>query len=180
MYRPQHRLRPFGPELSKYLGKSVSSRRVDIRAILADPVRRRELMVECIMTLQAREGIETSREQAEAAYDEVERRHGMSEAQPFIWWLSQAEMEAIGPELPEGYPERLRDEYRSMWGRPLRGRLWGSPAGGRSVPPEAFETALGRFLAGCGGIVIGFSDLPLLPTLPGTVTDFLLNRTGVA
>lgn len=52
--------------------------RVDIKKILADPVRRRELMVPCIMALQAREGIDTTREQAEQAYDKVlqERTHG--------------------------------------------------------------------------------------------------------
>jgi len=48
-------------------------RRVDIRSILADPEQRRRLMVDCIIALQAREGIEVSREQAEAAYDEVQK-----------------------------------------------------------------------------------------------------------
>lgn len=49
------------------------SRRVDIRAILADPTRRRELMVRCIVALQAREGISTTRAQAERAYDRVQQ-----------------------------------------------------------------------------------------------------------
>ncbi|MHB0980217.1 MAG: BREX-1 system adenine-specific DNA-methyltransferase PglX [Thermoleophilia bacterium] len=43
-------------------------RRVDIRGILADPDLRRELMVPTIQATQAREGVETSREQAERAY----------------------------------------------------------------------------------------------------------------
>ena len=47
------------------------SRRVDIRAILRDPALRRELMVRTIVATQAREGIETTRQQAEAAYDKV-------------------------------------------------------------------------------------------------------------
>jgi len=43
-------------------------RRVDLRGILADSDLRRELMVPTIQATQAREGIETTREQAERAY----------------------------------------------------------------------------------------------------------------
>lgn len=46
-------------------------KRVDIKALLADPAKRRELMVSCIIATQAREGIITTREQAEQAYDKV-------------------------------------------------------------------------------------------------------------
>lgn len=45
--------------------------RVDIRSILADPALRRELMVRVIIATQAREGIVTTVEQAEHAYDAV-------------------------------------------------------------------------------------------------------------
>ena len=48
-------------------------RRVDIRAILANPVLRKRLMVTTIIAIQAREGIETTYEQAEAAYDKVQK-----------------------------------------------------------------------------------------------------------
>jgi hypothetical protein len=44
------------------------TRRVDILGILADPDLRRELMVPTLQATQAREGIETTREQAERAY----------------------------------------------------------------------------------------------------------------
>ena len=44
-------------------------RRVPIKAILANPVTRRRLMVQTIIALQAREGIHTTQAQAEAAYD---------------------------------------------------------------------------------------------------------------
>lgn len=44
-------------------------KRIDIRALLADPVKRRNLMVRAIMALQAREGIDTTVAQARAAYD---------------------------------------------------------------------------------------------------------------
>jgi hypothetical protein len=45
--------------------------RYNIRAILNDPAGRRELLVQSIQTIQNREGIPTTRAQAEAAYDEV-------------------------------------------------------------------------------------------------------------
>jgi len=48
-------------------------RRVNIRAILADQRQRRELMVRVIIATQAREGIVTTRAQAERAYDNVRR-----------------------------------------------------------------------------------------------------------
>lgn len=44
-------------------------RRVNMKALLADDDLRRELMVSTIQATQAREGIETTREQAERAYD---------------------------------------------------------------------------------------------------------------
>lgn len=51
-------------------------KRVDLKAILKDPAKRRELMVRCIIATQAREGTTTSRAQAEAAYDKVQgERH---------------------------------------------------------------------------------------------------------
>lgn len=47
----------------------AASRRVDVRAILADEEQRRALMVGAIRALQAREGIDTSEEQALRAYE---------------------------------------------------------------------------------------------------------------
>jgi hypothetical protein len=43
--------------------------RVNIRKILSDPSQRRELIVRVIIATQAREGIDTTREQAERAYE---------------------------------------------------------------------------------------------------------------
>lgn len=48
------------------------ARRVDIKAILADPVKRKALMVDALIATQAREGITTTRAQAEAAYEKVQ------------------------------------------------------------------------------------------------------------
>lgn len=45
--------------------------RFDVRRILACPTLRRKMMVSVIQATQAREGIVTTREQAEAAYDTV-------------------------------------------------------------------------------------------------------------
>ena len=44
-------------------------KRWDIKAILADPVLRKELMIRSIISTQALEGIVTTREQAEQAYE---------------------------------------------------------------------------------------------------------------
>lgn len=49
-------------------------RRVNIKAILADPVLRKKLMVSTIIATQAREGIDTTEQQASDAYDKV--NHG--------------------------------------------------------------------------------------------------------
>jgi len=46
-------------------------RRIDIHKILDNQILRRELMVRTIQATQAREGIETTREQAEHAYDKI-------------------------------------------------------------------------------------------------------------
>lgn len=46
----------------------ANRRRVNLKALLADADLRRELMVSTIQATQAREGIETTREQAERAY----------------------------------------------------------------------------------------------------------------
>jgi hypothetical protein len=53
------------------MGQAVT--RVDIKAILRDPIQRRELCVTTIIATQAREGITTTRAQAEAAYDVVQK-----------------------------------------------------------------------------------------------------------
>ena len=46
-------------------------RRIDVRSILKNPDQRKKSMVESIIAIQAREGITTTKEQAEAAYDHV-------------------------------------------------------------------------------------------------------------
>lgn len=46
--------------------------RPNVKKILASPEQKRELMTETIRATQAREGVETTKEQAEAAYDKVQ------------------------------------------------------------------------------------------------------------
>lgn len=47
------------------------NRRVDVRAILADPVKRKRLMVPALMFVQAVEGRYLTRAEAEDVYDRV-------------------------------------------------------------------------------------------------------------
>ena len=54
-------------------------RRLNVRAILADPAQRRRLIVGVIIATQAREGIGTTPEQAGAAYDRVLAERNVSE-----------------------------------------------------------------------------------------------------
>ena len=51
--------------------------RVNIRAILSNLTLRRDVMVRVIIATQAREGIETTTEQAERAYDRVVELRGL-------------------------------------------------------------------------------------------------------
>lgn len=44
-----------------------------LKKIMADPTLRRRLMVGCIVAAQAREGVTTTLEQAEAAYDRIQK-----------------------------------------------------------------------------------------------------------
>ena len=46
-------------------------KRIDIKKILDNPSLRRELLVSCIIAVQAREGITTTMEQAGVAYDKA-------------------------------------------------------------------------------------------------------------
>jgi hypothetical protein len=52
-------------------GVAPMSRRVDIKAILADPAKRKRLMVQTLMATQAREGRDLTYEEAAAVYDRV-------------------------------------------------------------------------------------------------------------
>ena len=69
-------------------------RRIPLRELLADPEERRELMVETLIATQAREGIDTTREQAEEAYDRVQEE--MQERNPGLRSLFQRNKGGVG------------------------------------------------------------------------------------
>lgn len=104
-----------------------------------------------------------------------------------IWWLTQQDEDAIGPAAPEDWPIWLRAEYRSLCGRPRRGRLWVSALfpGFSGIPWPDPETPLARRLGdsagkySAGGIVVSANVLPLLADMPGMLTDLSLHRLGL-
>jgi hypothetical protein len=96
---------------------------------------------------------------------------------PFvIWWLSQADCEAIGDNVDEmSWPDYIKKEYRSRLRRAGRGRLW-VPT---EIPIKEIEWDATKPLADraaeCGGIVIQAEDARTIATLPGFITDLGLN-----
>ena len=73
--------RPITPNKSKGLVHAMVSanKRVSfIQSLLADPEKKKKLMVDSIIATQAREGIKTTREQAEAAYAKAQSRPNSS------------------------------------------------------------------------------------------------------
>ena len=106
----------------------ASRRRVDLRGILAKPDLRRELMIRTLQATQAREGIETSEEQAERAYYVVTEVEGTA-----FFALRPTGMEvgnnreavfvrALACELPEGPTVRFdvaRRDFTTLDGSPL-------------------------------------------------------------
>ena len=77
----ERRLRPRFCRTSPHFGRSsgvlrkpiglVMTKRVDLKSILSDPKKRRALLTRCIVATQAREGVITTIEQAEAAYEKI-------------------------------------------------------------------------------------------------------------
>jgi hypothetical protein len=53
-----------------------------LKSILSSPITRRELLIGVIIAAQAREGIDTTYEQAAAAYDRVQEEKGKTNGNP--------------------------------------------------------------------------------------------------
>ena len=75
-------------------------RRVPINEILADPVLRRKLMVGAIRAIQHREGIDTTVEQAQRAYDKVREERALVYLRG-LTTRQRADLWAWTDELPE-------------------------------------------------------------------------------
>lgn len=87
-----------------------------------------------------------------------------------IWWLTQANCEAIGSN-PTGLPGYIFTEYRSRLGRPARGRLWVSAEiEWKGDATWLFTGTLASLLENAGGIVVRAEDVHHLATLPGILT----------
>lgn len=98
-----------------------------------------------------------------------------------IWWLEQADYEAIGDELPASFPAYLKTEYESRRGRGGRGRLWVAREFGEVGVDPWPDNAMARRLGGddFGGIVIHDEHAAFLQRLPGVITDMHLNRVEI-
>jgi hypothetical protein len=110
----------------------VEKRRVNIRGILANPDLRRELMVPTLQATQAREGIETTREQAERAYYVVTEaeRAAFFDLQRFRGGKGESDrrhevfVRALRGEAPEVRFDVARRDFGTIEGSPLAyGRL---------------------------------------------------------
>jgi hypothetical protein len=53
----------------------VKRKRWDIKGILKDPKKRKEMIIQSIMAIQYREGIMITYEQAEAAYEKIQKEN---------------------------------------------------------------------------------------------------------
>jgi len=105
----------------------MGSRRVDLKAILADEDLRRELMVPTLQATQAREGIETTRDQAERAYYVVNeadkaaffdlariRNENQGDDSRKAVFLSSLHSSKVGPRF-----DVARKDFRAIEGSPL-------------------------------------------------------------
>jgi hypothetical protein len=106
----------------------VERRRVNLKGILADSNLRRELMIPTIQAIQAREGIDTSKEQAERAYyvvTELDKASFFDLAR--FKGLTREEMFArsLRDEAPEVRMDVARRDFSTIEGSPLAYRRIG-------------------------------------------------------
>ena len=114
----------------------------------------------------------------------------------YVWWLTQAACERIGkPHAAEElrdipvwerdgvvdadalrWPDYLKREYRSRYGRAGRGRLWVAEGFPDDLAVRWDDSRpWARKASAAGGIAIRDEDLPLVLSLPGFVTDLDFN-----
>ncbi len=119
--------------LGETLKASVEApkKRVDVKKILANPEQKREMMTRTIQATQAREGVETTREQAEAAYDKVQAEKVAQKAQPEAKAAPQEAPEVkeapkapeVKPKAPEAKPQAQSIKRTPEHRAELRGLL---------------------------------------------------------
>ncbi len=98
-----------------------------------------------------------------------------------IWWTSNAESQAIGPEAPAALPAYVREQYQDRFGRNGRARLWVDKKFGAREISEWPDTFIGRMIreGTSGGIVFTSPEVKLFKGVPGVVTDFQLRMIVV-
>ena len=95
----------------------------------------------------------------------------------YIWWLNQEQTEsAIQAIESKEIPNYIESELHSRYGRSGRGRLWvhGSIKDRIAVEPWPNTPLAEELGKDSGGIAIRESDLTLIQSLPGVVTDLNL------
>lgn len=110
----------------------------------------------------------------------------MNKRDMLVWWTNQADCEAIEyacDGLDERFPEYLRSQYSSRYGRCGRGRLWVDEMFGdvrlNPWPVSPLGELLGenpRLGQTYAGIVIRKKDAALLADMPGVITTLKLKR----
>lgn len=98
-----------------------------------------------------------------------------------VWWLSANQMKSGLDSFDQikGFPNYIKEEFVSRYGRNGRGRLWINNEIDKklSIPEKYWNTPLAEYLAEfCGGIVIRKSDYKYVKNFPGIFTDLKLKR----
>ncbi len=94
-----------------------------------------------------------------------------------VWWLNERELTfVLDNDHHKKLPKYIRDLVDNAYGRAGRGRLWNC----RAHAPYAFipwrKTPLADWLLHSAGIVINIRYVERVSKLPGTVTNFKLER----
>jgi hypothetical protein len=96
-----------------------------------------------------------------------------------LWWMNQAECTDMAHREDEGglsdWPKYLTSEIRSMYGRPLRGRLWVAPEH-MKICPNVPQPFCHRIDDSKGGIAFLRKDLEFVRKAPGVITDLRMNQ----
>jgi len=101
------------------------------------------------------------------------------ESRLVIWWISPLNERSLQHRRyeVEALPDYIATEVISLFGRPLRGRLWVAS----ELRPDFDdlewneESSLSARASECGGVVVRETDISTLQQMPGFITDRDLN-----